>query len=230
MFLTAILSVFPLGVSACPSPEGESPSDFTLVISSKTTQIGEYAYAGRDDIKRVVFASPCAVREIGRNAFRECGSLEEIVIPEGVVKIGMNAFAYCGRLASVGIPSTVRNIESNAFSFCVSLKEIVMPASLTELESYAFSECVSLERAVLPPNKGLLGELIFSGCTALREIVEMSTTPPPFDCNSTLFDPPFSAESYNPYAHCILRVGKGRSEIYRKSYPWNLFTTIIEIP
>lgn len=228
--LLAALIIFPFNIDA-QSPSGaESPADSTLVIGTGVARIEEYAYSGRNDIKKVVFLLPTSVKEIGRNAFRECQALEEVVIPEGVVKIGMNAFAYCDRLSRVGIPPTVKNIESNAFSFCSSLKDIELPESVTELESYAFSECTSLERAVLPPNHSLLGELIFSGCHSLQEIYELSETPPAFDCNSTLFDPPFSSASPNPYSHCVLKVKTGRADIYRKAYPWSLFSTIIEIP
>ncbi|MDE6803603.1 MAG: hypothetical protein K2J29_03090, partial [Muribaculaceae bacterium] len=79
--------------------------------------------------------------------------------------------------------------------------------------------CVSLRRVVLPANKSLLGELILSGCSSLEEVVEMSPVPPPFDCNSPLFDPDDTAA----WTHCRLTVPAGARNAYSRAPGWRLF-------
>ena len=59
-------------------------------------------------------------------AFKNCSSLEEIVIPEGVDSIGTNCFFGCGELEKITLPSTIRVIAKDAFSGCTSLKAIYM--------------------------------------------------------------------------------------------------------
>ena len=185
---------------------------------------------------------PASLEKIGEGAFRECSGLESLAIPEKVkalpkylcawdttlreVKlpsrledIGSHAFAYCGKLDSISIPASVAHIGSNAFSFCSSLKSVELPRNMRELESYAFSECVSLESARMPANKKLLGELIFSGCTSLRDITVMSPVPPPFDCNSFIFEP----DETSIYEKCRLHVPSGTEAAYSKAPGWNLF-------
>ncbi|MDE5874733.1 MAG: leucine-rich repeat domain-containing protein, partial [Muribaculaceae bacterium] len=119
-------------------------------------------------------------------------------------------------LRDINIPSGVAHIGSNVFSRCASLEEVRLPASVLELESYAFSDCVSLRKAVLPANNRLLGELLFIGCENLEEIVCMSAVPPPFDCDSPLFDP-----SERPlYARVRVIVPRRSLLLYRKAPVW----------
>lgn len=55
-----------------------------------TEIIEKGAYAGRDDI-------------------------DKVVIPEGVVEISDEAFIFCDQLVSVTLPSTLKKIGKNAF-------------------------------------------------------------------------------------------------------------------
>ena len=59
-------------------------------------------------------------------AFKNCSSLEEIVIPEGVDSIGTNCFFGCSELKKITLPSTIRVIAKDAFNGCTSLKAIYM--------------------------------------------------------------------------------------------------------
>lgn len=245
--MTALLSASAFGVAAQDKADvkflekcGFAEGDTIAVVPEGIVDIPPYAFLGCASIRKI--SLPKSLRKIGEGAFRECGSLRELVIPRGVTElprymcawdtllskvelpfglqdIGSHAFAYCESLESVNIPKTVTHIGSNAFSFCRSLTEVTVPDDMKELESYAFAECSSLRKAVLPANPNMLGEYIFSGCGNLGEIKCLSQTPPTFDCGSPLFD---DSEGYM-YKKCRLITLPKSRRLFEKSPVWNRF-------
>ena len=95
-----------------------------MTAPDRTKIIEKGAYAGRDDIKK-------------------------IVIPEGVVEISDEAFIFCEQLASVTLPSTLKKIGKSAFQECVNLVEINFPEGLEEIGFAAFCNCLSLKEPSL---------------------------------------------------------------------------------
>ncbi len=224
IILLALL-LCPLSLGARVIPEQAHMGDTTLrsiTIPADVTSIGELAYAGCSNLERIEFAPGSRLKEIGRSAFAGCTALKEIVLPGGLKKLAPHAFAYCFSLQSAKLPAGLQSIGNNAFSECRSLTEAIVPNSVTLLESYAFSGCISLRRAVLPANPSLLGELIFSGCSSLEEIVELSATPPEFDCKSFIFEP----DEDSLYRQCTLLVTPGKEESYREAHGWKMFLRI----
>jgi hypothetical protein len=69
------------------------PSDFVVVDGV----LVEYRGAGGD----VVIPGDLGITEIGKEAFREKGTLTSVVIPEGVTIIGESAFRKCTNLAAI---------------------------------------------------------------------------------------------------------------------------------
>ena len=69
------------------------PSDFVVVDGV----LVEYRGAGGD----VVIPGDLGITEIGKEAFRENGTLTSVVIPEGVTIIGESAFRKCTNLAAI---------------------------------------------------------------------------------------------------------------------------------
>ncbi len=67
---------------------------------------------------------------ITKSAFKNCGSLESVTMPDSVTSIGECAFLDCRSLRSVTIPDSVTSIGEGAFNHCPSLKSISVPASL----------------------------------------------------------------------------------------------------
>lgn len=209
---------------------------------SKLKTIGEYSFLGCGNLMAIKL--PESLATLGEGCFRECAiskltiptnvraipkamcawnnNLESVKLPSRLSDIGSHAFAYCGELNHIAIPATVTHIGSNAFSRCRSLVEVVLPGGMKELESYAFSDCESLKSAVMPSNANLLGELIFSGCINLQALTVMSPTPPPFDCNSFIFE----QDEKNLYNSCVLRVPSSSIEKYRRAPGWKLFYNI----
>ena len=58
------------------------------------------------------------------NAFKNCTSLKEIVIPDGVLSINQRAFSNCSRLETIDIPASVTSIKPEAFVSCYLLSAI----------------------------------------------------------------------------------------------------------
>lgn len=221
----------------------EDISEVRFEKGSAVTSIGDYAFLGCENIRKIDF--PASVTKLGEGSFRECRGLREITIPrrvkalpkysfawcenlerfllpKGLNDIGAHAFAYCKSIEEIEFPATLAHIGSNAFSRCTSLRSVTLPVGITELESYAFSDCENLEKAELPANGSLLGELIFSGCEKLRQIRIGWCKPPAFDCNSFLFEP----DDREAYIRCRLIVPSGCESRYRKAHGWNLFEII----
>ena len=88
--------------------------------------------------------SKYTVKEIGAGAFRDCNSLDTLVIETGVETIGKYAFAYCHHLKSISIPEGVKTIGEYAFQSCGSWsggkQKLTLPSTLTSIGEYAFSE------------------------------------------------------------------------------------------
>jgi hypothetical protein len=222
----------------------DSIRSVTFANGSKLTTIGEYAFYRCHNLEKITL--PESVEKLGMGCFQECTNLKHIYVPSKVTAlpryfcawdcnlqsailpynltdIGSHAFAYCSELNNISLPEKIEHIGSNAFSFCSSMTDISFPDSITELESYIMAECTSLQNAKLPGNEYMLGELIFSGCNKLHSITILSSEPPTFDCNSSLFEPDNKAL----FNRCKLKVKPGKQKIFFSSPGWNLFKDII---
>ena len=71
------------------------------------------------------FDFPLECRIIYDDAFKDCGKLTNITIPDSVTSIGYDSFASSG-LTSIVIPKTVINIAHNSFSNCNNLTSIIV--------------------------------------------------------------------------------------------------------
>lgn len=94
---------------------------------------GEYSYFGQ--LKTVYL--PPTLKTLGKNAFRDCRSLENIVFGENSQLTNIEGGSSSGALGGVYI--------QGAFSGCSSLKSVTLPASLKRLHGGAFYNCENLE-------------------------------------------------------------------------------------
>ena len=130
--------------------------------------IGNQMFRNCTSLENIVL--PNTILSIGRSAFRESKSLTTINIPASVSFIGDIAFYNCSSLTSIVIPDGVTSIGEWAFYNCSSLTSIVIPSSITSIGKYAFRGCSSLVSIDIPDSVSYIGESAFKLCSSLVSI------------------------------------------------------------
>ena len=74
------------------------------------------------------------LKELNRNEFYYCRSLEQITLPSGLRTIGDSAFANCRELKGLIIPRSVESIGSGIINGCELLGQIVIPSSVNSIK------------------------------------------------------------------------------------------------
>lgn len=93
-----------------------------------------------------------AVQSIGNNAFSDLSSLSNVFLPDAET-IGTGAFRNCRSLESIMLTHAVASIGEEAFAGCTALKTITLSSDLTSLGLRAFAGCSGLESIfVFHPN------------------------------------------------------------------------------
>ena len=88
----------------------------TVNIGAGVTKLTNNAFCGCTNLKSVNFAEDGSLLMLGGSAFKNCGSIETINLPEGLTTISGNAFKLCHRLREVYLPDTVSYIDNLAFA------------------------------------------------------------------------------------------------------------------
>ncbi|MDE5755392.1 MAG: leucine-rich repeat protein, partial [Oscillospiraceae bacterium] len=112
---------------------------------------------------------PDTVTQIGERAFSDCFALETISLPDMITSIENYAFYYCNSLQSITIPDQVTSIGEYAFYRCLDLTSVTLPDHITNIEESAFFECRSLESVTIPQSLAKLAPFAFGGCKALTK-------------------------------------------------------------
>ena len=111
------------------------------------------------------------ITRIGNYAFKDCRSLETVVLISGVKTVGEFAFHNCEALRIAELPESVCAIEPYAFKNCYSLEEISLPESMDRVNESTFEDCVNLKKVRLSYNTFRICENAFKGCESLEELV-----------------------------------------------------------
>ena len=106
-------------------------------VKTKTIRIPETA------VNRFGYTVP--VIAIGRNVFRNCDTITDMIIPSCVSAVYQGAFADCRNLERITIPKAVKRIEQGTFENCTALTDIYYEGSKEEWEAI---EIVSHKREV----------------------------------------------------------------------------------
>jgi len=100
---------------------------------------------------------------LGDGAFKDCGSLISVTMPQNLTSIGGFLGAYA--LKGLVVPKSVTSIPS--FQNCYSLIRISLPKTTSSLTS--FNSCYSLKNITIPDNISSLGG--FQDCASLERLV-----------------------------------------------------------
>ncbi len=143
-------------------------------IPSTLAVVDECAFYGLESLKKVTF-SGTSFRDlsVGKYAFRNCESLEDVVLEDGsrLATLGEGAFMGCTSLEAFTVPATMTNIGASAFADCSELATISFANGGKTLEfgANAFQNCVALSVVNLPANVSKIPG-VFAGCTSLTEV------------------------------------------------------------
>ncbi len=108
------------------------------------------------------------VRRIKDYALPNIGTVEHVIIPEGITYIG-DSFSNA-RMQYVTLPNSLEEINGGAFIGCKRLKTIQLPDKSLVLGSCIFASS-GIESIEIPSSMSILPLLTFRGCTNLQTVV-----------------------------------------------------------
>ena len=141
-------------------------SSKTAEVTYKTTAYNSYTGSVTIPEKFVYEGVEYAVTSIGMRAFRDCGNLTSVTIPNTVISIGDYAFAACS-LEDITIPNSVTSIGNSAFEGCISLMSFIIPDRITSIGDYTFYKCISLRYVTIPNSVVAIGDYAFAACSKM---------------------------------------------------------------
>lgn len=143
-----------------------------IEIPDGTTEIGDYAFWACD-LEYITI--PGSVKIIGREAFADCYSLENVQLNEGLEEIGRWAFNMShqkSKITELTIPSTVKKIGEDAFSDC-ALTNLVIKGGVEEIGDEAFWRCIATNLTLEEGTEKIGGSAFINA--PLKEVVIPST-------------------------------------------------------
>ncbi len=175
--------------------------------SYRVTAIGSYAFKDCGELTSV--SIPNSIDSIGHNAFSYSGLKGDLIIPNSVNQIGGSVFSHCSGLTSVTISNSISTIPGYAFYQCTGLKSVSIPNSVTSIGLEAFKGCYNLTSLSLPESDLSIEGYAFEGCGITSIVIPKSVTSIgsyAFGYCSGLITAYYNAESASasPYAfyHC----------------------------
>lgn len=158
------------------------------------TSIGDYAFRNCTSLTNITI--PNGVTNIGISAFGNCSSLTTVTIPDSVTAIGGSAFGNNSSLTTVTIPDSVTAIGSSAFRNCSNLTSVNIPDSVTHIGGYAFSDCSSLTSITIPNGVTHIGGYAFSNTSISLIHVKLAKKPTDWDSNWNKFSLDLTSSHY----------------------------------
>lgn len=137
----------------------------STIDGKPVTEVGSDAFSDSALITSVTFGPGMA--RLGRLAFKDCSSLSEVQLPEGLTTIEDLCF-YRSGLKTVHVPSTLTN-ASGAF-FGSKLESATFASGRTVIPDYTFYGCTLLRSVPLPPTVTRVGLNAFEGCESLTKV------------------------------------------------------------
>lgn len=116
------------------------------------------------------------ITTIYKEAFMNCTSLLEFVMPDSVRATNSAVFEGCTSLTSVTLSNDSRysTIDTNMFRGCSSLTDIVIPSNIQAIKDRAFENCASITSIIIPSSVISMGRDVFNGCDSDIHITVMT--------------------------------------------------------
>ena len=182
----------PIGAQSVKDVSGSSMDFEVQQYTKDASKIVIVKFKGFDEKELVVPSSIDGkiVIGVGKEAYKDCKTVEKLVIAEGIEFIENASFAGCVNLKEVVLPSTLSRIgtikdetsnryglyglglfgDSNGAFAGTAIKNIILPAKLSYLGEQTFSACRSLESINLPNGIKKIYNATFQGCNLLKNV------------------------------------------------------------
>lgn len=138
-------------------------------VKEGTKIICDDAFEECTSLRQIVV--PITVIKIGESVFFNCSSLQQIIIPNSVTNIGESAFLDCKSLNKIVISDSITSIGNWTFKGCSSLNSVIIPDSVTNIGYEAFCDCIELQHIIIPNSVKSVGGNVFFGCSSLQQII-----------------------------------------------------------
>lgn len=164
--------VLPEGLTSIEEYAFKGTQILNIDIPNTVTSIGQYAFAGTN-VKNVNFKEDSKLTYIGYNAFRECTSLEQFIMPNTVTKLGTyynyvdnecGTFYGCTNLEKLHFSDALLTLEQRVCYDCYKLKEVHLPQNIQSIRDYAFYQASSLRKIDMPASLKTIDHGAFYQC------------------------------------------------------------------
>ncbi len=122
----------------------ESSAVSELNFGPRLETVGAHAFDYCLQLAKVDL-SATSLQTVEDSAFRNCGGLTEVALPDTLDGIGDKAFYCCGKLNKLALGG-VRTVGAEAFYGCEKLGELTLPERLKTIGKSAFERCSGLTR------------------------------------------------------------------------------------
>ncbi len=158
------------GLALSVNAAGSEDLVFSLINNNSEYAVTDCATTATGDLVIPATYNDLPVTSIYSSAFRDCISLNTIVIPDGVKTISSYAFYGCTGLKNVTIGDDVTSIGESAFQDCTSLGSVVIGDSVSSIGKSAFYGCISLTSITIGKGLKSIASNAFYDCTSLKAV------------------------------------------------------------
>ena len=226
----------------------------TFKMPKTVTDIQLNAFSGCNNLATVEFDPNADIQKIGAGAFADCG-LQRISIPKKVKEIAKEAFRNCTVLKKIEVTEFTTSIDPEAFKYCDQLTEIkvskdntvyssvggyllskdkktlilfppgkandkftLLPPSIEKIGDNSFLDCRKLTNVTIPNKVKTIGKRAFGLCKNLKTITFLCDEMIPADSintqqNEMSFDDGTQTGGQSMFAHITINV---RKELFDK--------------
>lgn len=127
------------------------------------------------------------VASIGKDAFKNCSSMTEVIVPQSVKTVEDGAFSDCKKLEKVTFLSENVSFGAGVFENCEQISDVTLPKNTEQISERMFSGCKKLEKINLPENLVSIGSKAFYETSLEKVNIPKSV--------KTIFESAFSCSS-----------------------------------